>query len=47
MTCHWDHSTKPSKFVVKKDNKEIYRGTFKEGYKLYQEWKEQENKNKD
>lgn len=47
MTCHWDHKTKPSTFVVKIDNKEIYRGPFKEGYKLYQEWKEQENKNKD
>ena len=46
MNCHWDHSTKPSTFVVKAEEKELYRGNFKDGYKLYREWKEQENKRK-
>jgi glutathionyl-hydroquinone reductase len=48
MTGKWDHSTKPSKFVVIDNNNEIYRGGFAEGYKiieaernnLLQEWKD-------
>jgi hypothetical protein len=35
VTSYWDHSTKPSTFVVKYDNKEIYKGPFKEGYEVY------------
>jgi hypothetical protein len=31
---HWDHSTKPSKFCVKRGGKEIYRGGYKDGYEL-------------
>ena len=33
-TSFWDHSGKPSVFVVKEKGKEIYRGGFEEGYKL-------------
>jgi hypothetical protein len=33
-TSFWDHSGKPSVFVVKENGKEIYRGGFEEGYKL-------------
>jgi hypothetical protein len=36
-TSYWDHSGKPSVFVVKKDGVEIYRGPFEEGYKLLQQ----------
>jgi hypothetical protein len=31
---HWDHSTKPSKFCVKRGGKEIYRGGYSDGYEL-------------
>jgi hypothetical protein len=33
-TSFWDHSGKPSVFVVKENGKEIYRGAFEKGYKL-------------
>lgn len=33
-TSFWDHSGKPSVFVVKENGKEIYRGGFEAGYKL-------------
>ena len=43
MTSYWDHSTKPSTFVVKdKEGKEIYRGPFKDGYELLLNKKEQQ-----
>lgn len=42
MTSYWDHKTKPSTFVVKdEEGKEVYRGPFKDGYKLLMEKKEQ------
>ena len=34
MTSFWDHSCKPSCFVVKKDGEEIHRGCYKTGEKL-------------
>ena len=34
LSSHWDHSTKPSKFVVKRGSEEIYRGTYPNGAKL-------------
>jgi dCMP deaminase len=34
LTSHWDHSGKPSLFVVKKGQTEIYRGTYPNGAKL-------------
>lgn len=34
MTGFWDHSKKPSMFVVKDEGIEIYRGRFKEGFAL-------------
>lgn len=34
MNGFWDHKTKPSMFVVADNGKEVYRGSFKEGYKL-------------
>jgi hypothetical protein len=36
IKSYWDHSGKPSVFVVVKDGVEVYRGTFVEGYALYQ-----------
>jgi dCMP deaminase len=33
-TSYWDHSTKPSVFVVKEGNRVTYRGTFYDGAKL-------------
>lgn len=33
-TSFWDHSGKPSVFVVKENGKEIYRGGFKRGYEI-------------
>jgi hypothetical protein len=33
-TSFWDHSGKPSVFIVKENGNEIYRGGFEEGYKL-------------
>jgi dCMP deaminase len=33
-TSYWDHSTKPSVFVVKEGNRVTYRGTFYDGEKL-------------
>jgi hypothetical protein len=33
-TGFWDHRTKPSLFVVFEDGKEIFRGTFKDGYEI-------------
>jgi hypothetical protein len=35
LKSFWDHSGKPSVFVVIEDGNEIYRGPFKEGYELY------------
>ncbi len=40
MTGKWDHSTKPSKFVVIDNGKEIYRGGFNEGYKIIEAGKD-------
>ena len=34
FSSHWDHSTKPSMFVVKENGVEIYRGEYTEGEKL-------------
>lgn len=34
MTSFWDHSGKPSVFVVKQNHKEIYRGTYPNGAKI-------------
>jgi dCMP deaminase len=34
LSSHWDHSTKPSKFVVKRGSEEIHRGTYPNGAKL-------------
>jgi dCMP deaminase len=34
LTSHWDHSTKPSVFIVKQEQKEIYRGTYPNGEKI-------------
>ena len=34
LTSYWDHSTKPSVFVVKEGNRVTYRGTFYDGAKL-------------
>jgi dCMP deaminase len=34
LTSHWDHSTKPSFFVVRKGQAEIYRGTYPNGAKI-------------
>ena len=35
LNSYWDHSGKPSVFVVTEDGKEIYRGPFSEGYELF------------
>jgi len=40
MKGKWDHSTKPSKFVVIDNGKEIYRGGFNEGCKIIEEGKD-------
>lgn len=37
MNGFWDHKIKPSMFVVADNGKEVYRGSFKEGYKLMNE----------
>ncbi len=34
LTSRWDHLTKPSKFIVYEDGKEIYRGNYAGGEKL-------------
>ena len=34
FTSRWDHSTKPSKFIVCEDGKEIHRGNYADGEKL-------------
>ena len=34
LSSHWDHSTNPSKFVVKRGSEEIHRGTYPNGAKL-------------
>ncbi len=34
ITSRWDHSTKPSKFIVYKDGKEVYRGNYVDGEKI-------------
>jgi dCMP deaminase len=34
LSSHWDHSTKPSMFVVKRGSEEIHRGTYPNGEKL-------------
>lgn len=34
ISSHWDHSGKPSVFVVQENGIEIYRGGYKEGEKL-------------
>jgi dCMP deaminase len=34
LTSHWDHSGKPSVFIVKQDHAEIYRGTYPNGAKI-------------
>jgi hypothetical protein len=34
ITSRWDHSTKPSKFIVYEDGKEVYRGNYVDGEKI-------------
>ena len=34
LTAYWDHSGKPSMFIVKQDQDEIYRGTYPNGAKI-------------
>jgi dCMP deaminase len=34
LSSHWDHSTKPSMFIVKRGSEEIHRGTYPNGAKL-------------
>ena len=34
LSSHWDHSGKPSVFIVKQDHEEIYRGTYPNGAKI-------------
>ena len=34
LTSSWDHSGKPSVFIVKQDHAEIYRGTYPNGAKI-------------
>ena len=34
LTTYWDHSGKPSVFIVKQDQAEIYRGTYPNGAKI-------------
>lgn len=34
LSSYWDHSTKPSKFIVKRGSEEIHRGTYPNGAKL-------------
>jgi hypothetical protein len=34
VTSRWDHSTKPSKFIVCEDGKEVFRGNYSDGEKL-------------
>jgi dCMP deaminase len=34
LTSYWDHSGKPSTFVVRKERTEIYRGTYPNGAKI-------------
>ena len=34
LTAYWDHSGKPSVFIVKQDQDEIYRGTYPNGAKI-------------
>lgn len=34
LSSYWDHSTKPSMFVVKRGSEEIHRGTYPNGAKL-------------
>jgi hypothetical protein len=41
---YWDHKTKPSTFVVLENDKQIYRGSFKEGYELLQTTKREYHK---
>jgi len=37
ISCYWDHSNKPSVFVVKNSGVEIYRGPYTDGYKIYKD----------
>jgi hypothetical protein len=37
IASFWDHSGKPSVFVVKENGEEIYRGPFKRGYEIIEE----------
>jgi dCMP deaminase len=34
LTLHWDHIGKPSVFIVKQEQKEIYQGTYPNGAKI-------------
>ena len=34
ITSRWDHSTKPSKFIVYEDGNEVYRGNYVDGEKI-------------
>ena len=34
MKIYWDHSCKPSVFVIKDGQDEIYRGPFEQGYRI-------------
>jgi hypothetical protein len=35
IAAFWDHTTKPSTFVVTENGKEVFRGPFKQGYEIY------------
>ena len=34
LKSYWDHSGKPSLFIVKQEDTEIYRGTYPDGAKI-------------
>jgi len=40
-TGYWDHKTKPSTFVIVDNGKEVYRGSFKNGYSILTSEQEQ------
>jgi len=42
LKCFWDHSSKPSTFVITLGTEQIYKGPFEDGFKRfnleYQKW---------
>lgn len=42
LKCFWDHSSKPSTFVITLGEKQIYKGPFKDGFERfkieYEKW---------